>query len=140
MTQTASTTFQSPFVGREREIKAINEWVQSDLRAKPRAGLIIGPPGTGKSRLLEEFQRRCDARRKDDPLWLVERLTITSEQAAAQAMEHMLGLLLKEFKGFVRNGPRDTEQHRAILESIPSIGNLLASLMADQTAPGCKGS
>ena len=63
-------------------------------------------------------------------------LPYTSEQAAAQAMEHMLGLLLKEFKGFVRNGPRDTEQHRAILESIPSIGNLLASLMADQTAPG----
>jgi DNA-binding SARP family transcriptional activator len=52
-----------PLVGRKRELALIERvWAQSVTTASPRALLVVGPAGIGKSRLAEEFTRRVDAR------------------------------------------------------------------------------
>ena len=53
-----------PFVGREDELRVLGELLATARRENvPAAGLIVGEPGTGKSRLLREVLRTTDARR-----------------------------------------------------------------------------
>ena len=50
-----------PFVGRDREVAALNEvWHVALSAREPRLVTIVGPPGIGKSRLLAEFVRRAE--------------------------------------------------------------------------------
>lgn len=46
----------SPFVGREREMTALHEWLEQAASGQGQVLGIIGEPGIGKSRLLFEFR------------------------------------------------------------------------------------
>lgn len=59
----ASARLLSPFVGRVRELAALEEcWAQAEAGQGQVVGLI-GEAGVGKSRLLEEFRQRLAGRR-----------------------------------------------------------------------------
>src|SRR5690349_20238 len=48
-----------PFVGREPELAALTEALDDARRSDSRTVLIAGEAGVGKTRLLDEFERRC---------------------------------------------------------------------------------
>lgn len=50
---------QAPFVGREAELEWLLERVRHAARGRPRACLVRGEPGIGKSRLLAELGRQA---------------------------------------------------------------------------------
>ncbi len=49
---------RAPFIGRETELEWLLERVQQATRGRPRACLVRGEPGIGKSRLLAELGRQ----------------------------------------------------------------------------------
>jgi class 3 adenylate cyclase/tetratricopeptide (TPR) repeat protein len=58
---TAAAADGITFVGREREVAALEDVWRAALEARrPRLITIVGPPGIGKSRLLAEFARRAE--------------------------------------------------------------------------------
>ncbi len=48
---------QRHFVGRRRELAALHGWLLDAAGGAPSVVSIFGPPGIGKTRLLEEFER-----------------------------------------------------------------------------------
>ena len=52
----------TPFVGRERELMTLRELVAAAETGAGQLVGIVGPPGSGKSRLLRELRRRLEGR------------------------------------------------------------------------------
>ncbi|HEY5375984.1 MAG TPA: BREX system ATP-binding domain-containing protein, partial [Polyangiaceae bacterium] len=50
------------FVGRERELQALDERLDEALATGGKVVLVSGEPGVGKTRLVEELSRRAEAR------------------------------------------------------------------------------
>ena len=48
----------SPFVGRERELAVLDEWLAQAMHGRGQVVGLVGEPGVGKSRLIAEFRRR----------------------------------------------------------------------------------
>ncbi len=53
----------TPFVGRRRELALLEEWLDEAVSGQPRIVLVSGDAGVGKSRLVQELQRRAQAER-----------------------------------------------------------------------------
>jgi transcriptional regulator with AAA-type ATPase domain/tetratricopeptide (TPR) repeat protein len=53
---------QTPFVGRERELRLLHECFELAQGGQGQLVLIVGEPGIGKSRLVHEFRRRLGRR------------------------------------------------------------------------------
>ena len=52
----------TPFVGRERELSTLSDLMAAAERGAGQIAGIVGPPGSGKSRLLRELRRRLAGR------------------------------------------------------------------------------
>lgn len=50
------------FVGRDRELRALDEQLDAILAGEAKVVLVSGEPGVGKTRLVEELTRRAEAR------------------------------------------------------------------------------
>jgi class 3 adenylate cyclase/S1-C subfamily serine protease len=62
-------SFTTSFFGREEELAQLTELLERAAAGRAvQAGLIVGEPGIGKSRLLAEFAHRLDER-PDDVTW-----------------------------------------------------------------------
>jgi tetratricopeptide (TPR) repeat protein len=48
----------SPFVGRERELAVLDEWLTQAMHGRGQVVGLVGEPGVGKSRLITELRRR----------------------------------------------------------------------------------
>jgi tetratricopeptide (TPR) repeat protein/class 3 adenylate cyclase len=48
----------SPFVGRERELAVLDEWLAQAMHGRGQVVGLVGEPGVGKSRLITELRRR----------------------------------------------------------------------------------
>lgn len=46
-----------PFVGRGRELRQLIRCVEEAVRGRPRVAIVVGDPGAGKTRLVEELVR-----------------------------------------------------------------------------------
>lgn len=53
--QDAPNGFTSPFVGRQRELAVLRQHLDEAFQGVPRVVHLVGEPGAGKSRLIEEF-------------------------------------------------------------------------------------
>ncbi len=57
----------TPFVGREQEVSTLDLALTAAFEERsPRAVLVTGAPGLGKSRLRHELRKRCAARTRED--------------------------------------------------------------------------
>lgn len=58
-----SGNLQAPLLGRDRELRALHELLDDAISSgSPRLGLVFGPAGMGKSRLMREFLDEAAAR------------------------------------------------------------------------------
>lgn len=48
----------SPFIGRERELAVLDEWLAQAMHGRGQVIGLVGEPGVGKSRLIAELRRR----------------------------------------------------------------------------------
>lgn len=56
-------TLQAPLVGRDRDLRLLEDLLDEAVRAgRPSLGLVVGPAGIGKSRLMREFLAKAEAR------------------------------------------------------------------------------
>jgi class 3 adenylate cyclase/tetratricopeptide (TPR) repeat protein len=53
----------APFVGRELEARSLQSHLLSAIRGAPQCVMIVGNPGVGKTRLLEELVRHVEGQR-----------------------------------------------------------------------------
>jgi tetratricopeptide (TPR) repeat protein len=105
----ANRLLTSPFIGRQEELALIKNCWQQVLVGEPQTILLLGEPGIGKSRLIEEtlFQfndldpvvltARCDAFSSDSPYMpLIEmvrsRLSLNGISPSEQISELAIGL------------------------------------------------
>lgn len=63
----------APFVGRERELRTLLEAFEACVETRtPRAAVVTGPAGIGKSRLRQELVAQISARSPGTTLWLAQ--------------------------------------------------------------------
>ena len=87
-----------PFIGRVEELRELRILISTARRGgAPAAGLIVGEPGTGKSRLLREALRTADPDRT---------VVVVGFEPAASIPLAALGDLLRTLAGVPGDGPR----------------------------------
>lgn len=103
----------TPCVGREREMATL-EAMYSECKEElePRAVLVLGPPGLGKSRLRHEFVRRLESR-GEKPLVLLGR----GDPMKIKSAYGILGEALRRWLN-LRVGEAIEEQQQRIRERI----------------------
>ena len=131
-----------PFLGREEEMASMLGWYED----RPRGPVLVsGPPGAGKSRLLEEFALRCPrpmiAARAFQPeqeeAWALARsllrellpLDLDVVRAIPHRAAHALGDVVPEVAELLGPGgpPPDPESHRALALEATCIRGLYQS-------------
>lgn len=56
-------SLQAPLLGRDRELRALQDLLDDAIKTgRPSLGLIFGPAGIGKSRLMREFLQQAESR------------------------------------------------------------------------------
>jgi class 3 adenylate cyclase/tetratricopeptide (TPR) repeat protein len=86
----ATTNVALPLIGRDQELSTLVEAANDATRGQGRVVELIGPPGAGKSRLLEELVARTDA----SVLWADGDIygTATPYQPLHRLLRHELGV------------------------------------------------
>jgi class 3 adenylate cyclase len=60
---TARGSLQAPLVGRDRELRMLQDLLDETIKTGiPTTGLVFGPPGIGKSRLIRDFLEQAGNR------------------------------------------------------------------------------
>jgi class 3 adenylate cyclase/tetratricopeptide (TPR) repeat protein len=89
----ASTRVLTPFVGREEEMRLLHSRWERAREAQGQVVLVVGEPGIGKSRLVEEFRAGI----KDDAhLWIEG----AGEQSFANTPFHALSQMIDQILGW----------------------------------------
>jgi class 3 adenylate cyclase/tetratricopeptide (TPR) repeat protein len=103
----ASTRVLTPFVGREEEMRLLQSRWERAREGQGQVVLVVGEPGIGKSRLVEEFRAHI----KDDPhLWIEG----AGEQSFANTPFHALSQMLDQILGW--RGDESGEERISQLE------------------------
>ena len=76
MAEHSFDTYQTSFVGRQRELRDLG----GRLAQPEHLVTLVGPPGTGKTRLAMQFADLCRSRRDPERIWFVD-LTDATDQA-----------------------------------------------------------
>jgi class 3 adenylate cyclase/tetratricopeptide (TPR) repeat protein len=118
----ASTRVLTPFVGRVEEMRLLQSRWERAREGQGQVVLMVGEPGIGKSRLLEEFRARI----KGDPhLWIEG----AGEQSFAHTPFHALSQMLDQILGW--RGDESGEEHVSQLER--ALG--LVQMKLDEAVP-----
>jgi hypothetical protein len=107
-----------PFVGREKDMALLEATVAEAIEERaPRALLVLARPGTGKSRLAQEFVETRLRRRED-----VKTLEARAEAAGAGTVNAVLHGLVRAAIGFGPHAaPDDHAVLRAYVRSLPDV-------------------
>ena len=85
--QVAAERGLTPFVGRERPLRLLNEILERARSGRGQVVSVIGEAGVGKSRLLHEFRRGL----RDEPItWLEGQCSASSRAVPYQPILHAL--------------------------------------------------
>ncbi len=122
---TLPSRLRSAFVGREAEIDRLTSALQNAQRSTGRLVVIVGEPGIGKTRLLDEFLKLCN-----------ERGCLTLHAAAApfsRAIGHRVGTdILRQYFGvFPGEAPSSIREKVSakILALDPALGAALPAVL-----------
>ncbi|HEY4118051.1 MAG TPA: AAA family ATPase, partial [Byssovorax sp.] len=87
----------TPYVGRDRELATLEGlFDEAESESSPRAALVVGAPGLGKSRLRQELVRRLTQRRDPPAVWLARADALQATAAfglVAPMIRRALGVL-----------------------------------------------
>jgi tetratricopeptide (TPR) repeat protein len=113
----------TPCVGRERELAMLDALLGEALdEPDPRAALVIGPPGVGKSRLRYELLRLVATRAPDAAIWIGRgdpmRAGSPFGLAASLLRQAIGGVPLAERVGAVIAAPEDARRVTGFLAEI----------------------
>ena len=96
----------SPLVGREKEFEILEQALEDVLDGKGQIITLMGEPGIGKSRLVEELQNLALSEHKDQIAWLEGRCLSYGSTIAYWPILEMM-------KGWAEIREEDTEAHSA---------------------------
>src|SRR5215472_269264 len=114
-THRAATATQAPFVGRDDEIRLLLSRWERAREGEGQLALVVGEPGIGKSRLVEEFRVRI----KDEPHLLIE---CAGEQLSANTPFHAVIQILDQGLGW--RGDESKEERVVQLERSLELAGL----------------
>jgi class 3 adenylate cyclase/tetratricopeptide (TPR) repeat protein len=121
-THRAVTATQAPFVGRDDEMRLLLSRWERAREGEGQLALVVGEPGIGKSRLVEEFRARI----RDEPhLWI----ECAGEQFSANTPFHAVIQILDQGLGW--SGDESKEERVVQLERALE----LAGLKVGEAAP-----
>lgn len=116
----------TPFVGRDQELEHLEEAYRRAQSAGPVRIAILGEAGIGKTRLCEEFTRRCEARG-------VAVYTVRGIESARWRPFAAAARFLRTHLGLPENGnapPARAHAREALLTLDPSLEDALPDLLA----------
>ena len=113
---------ESPMVGRDRELATLLNLCDTVQMGLGREGLIIGEPGVGKTRLIQEWQRKAEEAKEGNSTnravarlsracWAIGRCTSYGQGFAYQLLINILRDILGVSVGF-----EEPEIHAALVE------------------------
>jgi hypothetical protein len=121
------------FAGRDDEQQRFREWVEREPPLDRAAALLVGPAGSGKSALLRRFAEIC---RGHEPAWFVFAAEINGSEATAAFFERLLADIHGLFAGrYLSEGPHDARLRTVLVKAIPTIGDLLSTLVKEDRRP-----
>src|SRR5262249_302090 len=106
-THRAANATQAPFVGRDGEMRRLLSRGERAREGEGQLALVVGEPGIGKSRLIEEFRARIKDERH---LWI----ECAGEQFSANTPFHAVMQILDQGIGW--RGDESKEQRVGLLE------------------------
>lgn len=121
---------QTPFVGRQRELKRLGTALRRAARGQPTLMAVLGAPGVGKTRLLSHllqrkgaafrvFRGECDAHPGSEPLQPFLQIIRTVLVPAGQGV----GTLVEQLEqALVALGP-ELDSHSAVLLDLLASGS-----------------
>jgi class 3 adenylate cyclase len=107
----------SPMVGRDAELKALNQLCDTVRAGLGRAVIIVGEPGLGKTRLIAEWRADVGEETKGNPPIWAEGRCLSFGQGLAY---HLLINLLRSLFGISDNF-EETEAHTIVSERISAL-------------------
>jgi predicted ATPase len=127
-THRAASATQAPFVGRDDEMRLLLSRWERARRGEGQLALVVGEPGIGKSRLIEEFRALI----KDEPhLWI----ECAGEQFSANTPFHAIIQILDQglgWRGDESKEERVVQLQRALdlagmklSEAVPLVAEML---------------
>ncbi|MDX2147390.1 MAG: tetratricopeptide repeat protein [Planctomycetota bacterium] len=129
-------------MGREREKRDFIEWLELEADGIPRAAMVVGSPGRGKTSLLKHFQQLCD---DSDDGHIAQFFTLNQNEDSAAFLTRVVEQMHDVYAGtFVATEPDDRDRLRNLVKSFAKVfgpkgtalGEMLASLIRNKTLAG----
>ncbi len=114
------------FVGREAELAALKEAIAG---AEGKLVLVVGGPGSGKTALLEELNRRLDTAGGFSSLRCQVNENDSSEDFLPDPAAGLLNVPGLTRRRLVWGAPGRRDQWEALLGAAPQVGGLLKALL-----------
>jgi eukaryotic-like serine/threonine-protein kinase len=117
----------TPCVGREGELAVLDSlWNQCALESQACVALVTGPPGIGKSRLLQEFLTRLEKRGESFDIWYGQ-----SDPMRTSSPFGVIAPALRRVAGVIEGEPGEAKQAKLRARVARHVSSADAQLVAE---------